>query len=193
MANPILPLWECIPDGEPRVFGDRVYLYGSHDRFGGAEFCDYKLKAWSASVDDLNNWKCHGHIFQTRPDTDHPSSVPYTDHELYAPDVVEKDGKYYLYTYIAGSKGCVSVSDRPEGPFEFLSTYEYDEADAGDDGVYNDPGVLVDDDGKVYIYYGFEHSNMNELNPDNMYEVVKGSLKKPTIDDGNEVPAHKRF
>lgn len=34
-VNPFLPSWECIPDGEPRRFGDRVYLYGSHDRFGG--------------------------------------------------------------------------------------------------------------------------------------------------------------
>ena len=90
MANPILPLWECIPDGEPRQFGDRVYLYGSHDRFGCDKFCDYKLKAWSAPLSDLDHWTCHGHIFQTRPDTDHESSVPHTDHELYAPDVVEK-------------------------------------------------------------------------------------------------------
>ena len=161
MANPILPLWECIPDGEPRAFGNRVYLYGSHDRFGCDKFCDYKLKAWSASVDDLNTWVCHGHIFQTRPDTDHESSVPHTDHELYAPDVVEKDGKYYLYTYIAGAKGCVSVSDKPEGPFQFLSTYEYAPEDAGDDGIYNDPGVLVDDDGRVFVYYGFESVYLN--------------------------------
>lgn len=55
--NPILPLWEYIPDGEPRVFGDRVYLYGSHDRPGAPDFCDHKLKVWSASVDDLNNWQ----------------------------------------------------------------------------------------------------------------------------------------
>ena len=34
-VNPFLPSWEYIPDGEPRRFGDRVYLYGSHDRFGG--------------------------------------------------------------------------------------------------------------------------------------------------------------
>ena len=26
--NPYLPLWEYVPDGEPHVFGDRVYLYG---------------------------------------------------------------------------------------------------------------------------------------------------------------------
>ena len=193
MANPILPLWEYIPDGEPRVFGERVYLYGSHDRFGCDQFCDYKLKAWSASIYDLNQWTCHGHIFQTRPDTDHPSSVPHTDHELYAPDVVEKDGKYYLYTYIAGSKGCVSVSDCPEGPFKFLSTYEYAPEDAGDEGIYNDPGVLVDSDGRVYVYYGFEHSNMNELDGGSMYKVLPGSLKKPAIDDREEVPAPKRF
>ena len=34
-ANPYMPFWEHVPDGEPRVFeykGDkRVYLYGSHD------------------------------------------------------------------------------------------------------------------------------------------------------------------
>ncbi len=29
--NPFFPLNEYIPDGEPHVFGDRVYLYGSHD------------------------------------------------------------------------------------------------------------------------------------------------------------------
>ena len=193
MANPILPLWECIPDGEPRAFGNRVYLYGSHDRFGCDKFCDYKLKAWSASVDDLNTWVCHGHIFQTRPDTDHESSVPHTDHELYAPDVVEKDGKYYLYTYIAGAKGCVSVSDRPEGPFQFLSTYEYAPEDAGDDGIYNDPGVLVDDDGRVFVYYGFEGSNMNELDGETMYKVIPGSLRKRVMDDREEVPSPKRF
>ena len=193
MPNPILPLWECIPDGEPRFFGDRVYLYGSHDRYGCDKFCDYKLKAWSASIHDLNHWTCHGHIFQTRPDTDHESSVPHTDHELYAPDVVTKDGKYYLYTYIAGAKGCVSVSDKPEGPFKFLSTYEYAPEDAGDDGIYNDPGVLVDDDGRVYVYYGFVGSNMNELDGETMYKVVPGSLKKHEIADGEEVPSPKRF
>ncbi|MBR4343559.1 MAG: family 43 glycosylhydrolase [Lachnospiraceae bacterium] len=193
MSNPILPLWECIHDGEPRRFGNRVYLYGSHDRYGCDKFCDYKLKCWSAPVDNLNDWTCHGHIFQTRPDTDHESSVPHTDHELYAPDVVEKDGKYYLYTYIAGAKGCVSVSDRPEGPFKFISTYDYAPEDAGDDGIYNDPGVLVDDDGRVYVYYGFEGSNMNELDGNSMYKVIPGSLKKQVIDDSLKVPAPRRF
>lgn len=34
-VNPYLPLYEYIPDGEPHAFGDRLYLYGSHDRFDG--------------------------------------------------------------------------------------------------------------------------------------------------------------
>ncbi len=193
MANPFLPLWEYIPDGEPRQFGDRVYIYGSHDRPGNVEFCDHKLKVWSASINDLNHWECHGHSIHTKADSDHEASVPFTDKEIYAPDVVEKDGKYYLYTYILASKGCVSVSDKPEGPFTYLSTYEYAPEDAGDDGIFNDIGVLVDDDGRVYAYYGFEHSNMNELDPETMYKVIPGSLKKPVIKDSQDICIEERF
>lgn len=181
MANPFLPLWEYIPDGEPRVFGDRVYLYGSHDRYNSDAFCDYKLKVWSAPISNLNNWECHGDSFHTADDRDHTSDTNWTNRELYAPDVIEKDGKYYLYAYILNSKGCVGVSDKPEGPFQLLSAYKYDEKDAGDNGIFNDAGVLVDDDGRVYIYYGFEHSWMNEINPENMYEIIPGSLIENVI------------
>ncbi len=186
MPNPFLPLWEYIPDGEPKVFGNRVYLYGSHDRAGSDAFCDFKLKVWSAPVNDLNKWQCHGDSFHTLDDEDHKSDTSeWTERELYAPDCVEKDGKYYLYTYIVGSKGCVSVSDRPEGPFRLLSRYKYDDSDAGDDGIFNDAGVLVDDDGRAYIYYGYERSHMNELNADNMYEIKKGSYIEDVIPAGN--------
>ena len=54
MPNPYLPLWEYIPDGEPRVFGDRIYVYGSHDTAGSDTFCDYVLKCWSAPVDGID-------------------------------------------------------------------------------------------------------------------------------------------
>ena len=77
MPNPILPLWEYIPDGEPRVFGDRVYLYGSHDRAAGEAFCDFKLKVWSAGVNDLNHWRCHGDSFRTLPSASgRPADTP---------------------------------------------------------------------------------------------------------------------
>ena len=199
MPNPILPLWEHIPDGEPRVFGDRVYLYGSHDRPQSGDFCDIRLKVWSAPLSSLDHWTCHGDCFHAQADEDHPADVTWTDmmpadkHMMYAPDCVEKDGRYYLFTYVFFDKGCVSVADRPEGPFKVIGTYQYDLEDAGDGGVYNDPGVLVDDDGRVYIYYGFERSHMNELDPAAMHQVLPGSLRHRVIDDREEVPEERRF
>lgn len=194
MPNPILPLWEYIPDAEPRVFGDRVYLYGSHDRAGCDMFCDYKLKVWSAPLDDLNNWVCHGDSFRTKDGGERPADTPWTRSECYAPDVIEKDGKYYLYAYIVGSKGAVGVSDKPEGPFELLGQYLYGEGEkVGDDGIFNDAGVLVDDDGKVYVYYGFTESNMNEIDPADMHTIVPNSYMRPVIPDDESVPEEQRF
>ena len=185
MPNPYLPTWEYVPDGEPRVFGDRVYVYGSHDRVACDLFCDFKLKVWSAPVDDLSNWTCHGDIFRTRDGHDSATEVDWSDRELFAPDVVEKDGRYYLYAYIVDSKGCVAVADRPEGPFRLLSKYEYrevpDDPDKLDRGTCIDPGVLVDDDGRVYIYCGFTRSYMAEINADNMYEILDDTYQENII------------
>lgn len=181
MANPYLPNWEYIPDGEPRVFGDRIYVYGSHDRKDSIDFCDYKLKVWSAPVSDPTKWVCHGDIFRSRDGHDSPSDVDWTDELLFAPDVVERGGKYYLYAYIVNAKGCVAVADRPEGPFRLLSRYKYDIPNHYDNGTFIDPGVLVDDDGsRVYIYCGYQGSYMCELK-DNMYEAVPGSYKLDII------------
>ncbi|MCR5203077.1 MAG: family 43 glycosylhydrolase [Lachnospiraceae bacterium] len=185
MANPYLPNWEYIPDGEPRVFGDRVYIYGSHDKPDSETYCDHKLKVWSASVDDLENWVCHGVSFQTIDSEGRKSDVDWTDNLLFAPDVVEKDGKYYLYAYIVDDKGCVAVSDNPEGPFTLVSQYKFNVDNSEgqydnpcDGGTFIDPGVIVDDDGRVFIYCGFTRSYLCELNPDNMYEVIDGSYQE---------------
>jgi putative transposon-encoded protein len=44
--NPYLPSWEYIPDGEPHVFDGRVYVFGSHDRFGGHTYCPNDYVCW---------------------------------------------------------------------------------------------------------------------------------------------------
>lgn len=216
MANPYLPGWEYIPDGEPRVFGDRVYIYGSHDKPNEEYFCDTKMKCWSAPVDDPEHWVCHGDIFHTAPDSDHEGCTPWTQNHVFAPDVVEKDGKYYLFVYIEGAYGCVAVSDRPEGPFELLGQYdttaqlkymeehreEFDiphparpnvekDEEVGTEWeiamkdmterIFIDPGVLVDDDGRVYVYCGYLHSFMCELDANDMRTVIPGSYKKDII------------
>ena len=55
--NPYLPYWENVPDGEPHVFGDRVYVYGSHDKQNGATYCELDYVCWSAPIDNLGDWK----------------------------------------------------------------------------------------------------------------------------------------
>ncbi len=177
-VNPFLPPWEYIPDGEPRVFGDRLYLYGSHDKAGSKTFCDTILKVWSAPLSDLNNWRDEGVSFSTRTYGQRPDDVPWSDNDLYAPDVVEKDGKYYLYAYVVGAPEAVAVSDHPGGPFKLISKVKAPAGapnDFGGWGQYIDPGVLVDDDGKVYLYWGYKSSHMAELNPGNMVEVLPDS------------------
>ena len=56
--NPYLPLWEYIPDGELRVFDDRLYIYGSHDFAGGEKgFCPGDYVVWNAPLSDLGDWQ----------------------------------------------------------------------------------------------------------------------------------------
>ena len=62
--NPYLPSYEYVPDGEPYVFDDRLYIFGSHDRFGGTELCMNDYVGWSAPVDDLGSWRYEGVIYQ---------------------------------------------------------------------------------------------------------------------------------
>ena len=62
--NPYLPSWEYIPDAEPRVFGQRLYIYGSHDLFGAKEYCEGDYVCWSTPVEDLSDWRYEGVIFK---------------------------------------------------------------------------------------------------------------------------------
>lgn len=157
-ANPYMPLWEHVPDGEPRVFeynGEtRVYLYGSHD-LEKTCYCGKNQVVWSAPIDDLTNWTCHG--------------VCYTATDggiLYAPDVVKKDNTYYMYAAEScGGRIMVAKSDKPYGPF----------TDPVRTQLGFDPGILVDDDGRVYAYWGFCGCYCAELN-DDMATIKEGTL-----------------
>ncbi len=155
-VNPYLPNWEYIPDGEPYVFGDRVYVYGSHDLLRGETFCLGDYVCWSAPVNDLGNWKYEGVIF---PKTDDPFN-PDGHMCLYAPDItVGPDGKYYLY-YVLDKVSVVSVAvaDSPVGPFSFLGYVHYEDGtrlgDKEGDEPQFDPGVLTEGD-TTYLFTGF--------------------------------------
>ena len=154
--NPYLPSWEYIPDGEPYVFGDRVYIYGSHDLWNGHVFCLGDYVCWSAPVDDLGNWRYEGVIY---PKTADPLNSD--GHMcLYAPDVtVGADGRYYLY-YVLDKVSVMSVAvcDTPAGKFEFYGYVHYPDGtrlgERGGDEPQFDPAVLTEGD-VTYMYSGF--------------------------------------
>lgn len=155
--NPFLPSFEYIPDGEPHVFGDRVYLFGSHDRFDGDGFCLNNYVGWSAPVTDLSEWKYHGEIFDTVKD-------PLNRDKKwcgYAPDVCRgADGRYYMYYALNNDKVIsVAVCDTPVGEYEFFGHVRTEDGRAygtkEGDVICFDPAVFVDDDKKVHLYIGF--------------------------------------
>lgn len=201
-VNPIFPSWEYIPDGEPHVFGDRVYVYGSHDQFGGYAYCLNDYVCWSAPTNDLRDWRYDGVIYKREQDPENLDGKS----ALYAPDVTQgPDGKFYLY-YALNMKPFISVavSDQPTGPFEFLNhvqdkngaligTRAHDEAQF-------DPAVLTEAD-VTYLYSGFCWAHDKErsgcqamtLAPD-MYTIVdeprivipSGSYSEGTGFEGHE-------
>lgn len=155
--NPYLPLFEYVPDGEPRVFDNRLYIYGSHDFAGGTEYCMGDYVTWSAPVDDLTSWKYEGVIYRRTQDPTNKDNKL----DLWAPDVVQgPDGKYYIYyCFNFVPEIGVAVSDTPVGPFEFYGHVKYPkhimDGKELNEHLPFDPAVLVDDDGRVFLYYGF--------------------------------------
>ncbi len=183
-ANPFLPSYEYIPDGEPHVYGDRIYLYGSHDKAGSKSFCDHILKVWSAPLSDPTAWEDHGIVLSTRDVDGHKDDISWSDDEFYAPDIVKAKGRYYLFAQIVGAPCAVAVSDSPAGPFKVLGKIKAPEGSPMDFAgwsQYFDPGLLLDDDGKVYLYWGFGRSFVAQLNPDNLTEILPGTYREDII------------
>lgn len=156
--NPFLPSYEYIPDGEPYVFGERVYIYGSHDKFNGDQYCENNYVCWSAPINDLGNWKYEGVIYKKTQD---PMCDDVEKRLLFAPDIQQGvDGRYYLY-YAFDFLGVISVAvcDTPAGKYEFYGHVHYTDGtllgSREGDAFQFDPGILVDDDGRIYLYSGF--------------------------------------
>jgi arabinoxylan arabinofuranohydrolase len=203
-GNPYLPLWEHLPDGEPRVFEDpdkpgkfRAYIIGSHDVRANS-YCGPDIRAWSAPVEDLSTWRDEGPIFTYQ--------VGNQWDVMYAPDLVEvkgKDGKkvYYLYPHSRGPgrEAMVAKGDRPDGPFTPINMTE--------DGTRTVPGSTMGFDPAVYIdyitdqndpdfeigfraygFWGFQRSMAGQLDQKTMYSIRPG---QQVID--RFIPASSRY
>ena len=137
-------------DPSAHVYNDKIYVYPSHDVPHDGEDNDngdeYKMEDYHVlSMDDIGA-ECVDHGVALSEE-----DVPWVSHQMWAPDVAYKNGKYYLY-FPARDKDDNfrlggAVSDKPEGPF-------VPEKDYIEGSFSIDPAVLVDDDGKCYVYYG---------------------------------------
>ena len=190
--NPYLPLWEHVPDGEPRVFEDpdnpgkfRAYIIGSHD-VAFTQYCGPDIRMWSAPVEDLSQWRDEGPIFTYYVNGQWDT--------MFAPDLVEvKDrmtGKktYWLYPHSRGWQRVAMVcrGDRPNGPFTPVNLTA--------DGTKCVPGSIIDFDPSVfvenitdkkdkdydkgfraYVFYGFQHSTAVELDQNTMFSKREGT------------------
>lgn len=161
--NPILPLWEYIPDAEPHAFEGRLYLFGSHDVEGGSRYCAAgNYVAWSAPTDDLSDWRYDGVIYEASRD---PKYVPGENNDLYAPDVVRgNDGRYYLYYNLVNNSVSsghdrigVAVCDTPAGRYAYYGDVRLPDGSPYRPYLDADPAV-INDGGVIRLYHGWSLS-----------------------------------
>lgn len=141
-------------DPSARVFGDRVYVFPSHDIIatpgkGRVDwFCMEDYHVFSSA--NLTDWTDHGMIVTQ-------NKVPWVrpdSYSMWAPDCIERNGKYYFYfptspkdtAFGRGFTVGVAIADKPEGPYVPQPT-----PIKGLRGI--DPNVFIDKDGQAYIYW----------------------------------------
>jgi len=170
-------------DPTARVFGDKVYLYPSHDilakegrgRIGWFCMEDYHV----FSSENLVDWTDHGVIVsQNKVGWVKPDS-----YSMWAPDCVYKNGRYYFYfpapakdtVYGRGFSIGVAVSDNPDGPFIPEAT-----PIIGVHGI--DPCAFIDKDGQTYLYWAARNIYVAKLK-ENMTELASEPMIIPNLPD----------
>jgi hypothetical protein len=183
-ADPIVQT-NFTADPAPLVHDGVVYLYTSHDEDNAPPGMGrFRMLDWMCySSTDMVNWTDHGVVASLKT---FPWAVQSND--AWAPQVVERGGKFYLYAPIsvAGSPKnviAVAVADNPLGPFkDALGRPLIDKGDG-----YIDPTVFIDDDGQAYLYFGNPNLWYVKLNADMVSysgEIVKEPTKAENYQEG---------
>jgi hypothetical protein len=167
MAQDPLIQTKYTADPAPMVYNDTIYLYTTHDEDDAGNF---KMLDWLLYTStDMVNWTDHGAVASLK-------SFDWVerDNGAWALQVLERNGKFYMYCPIHGNGIGVLVSDSPYGPFK---------DPIGKPLVWQrehwediDPTVFVDDDGQAYMYWGNPNVYYVKLNDDMISysgEVVK--------------------
>lgn len=180
--NPIVQT-NYTADPSPMVYNGTMYLYTSHDEDEDNGF--YNMLDWKCySSTDMVNWTDHGTVMSY---VDFSWTYP-EEPRAWAPQCVERDGKFYLYCPLRKKDGGivigVGVSDSPTGPFvEAIDKPLVDEGDWND----IDPTVYVDDDGQAYLYFGNPNLRYVKLNDDMISYDGELELSDELLDAGYTV------
>ncbi|MBN2650017.1 MAG: family 43 glycosylhydrolase [Prolixibacteraceae bacterium] len=144
--NPIVQTY-FTADPAPMVYDGTVYVYTSHDEDSTVNnfFTMYDWRCDSSK--DMVNWTDHGAVASLKNFTWHDKS-----NGAWAPQCIERNGKFYLYVPIHGEGVAVLVSDSPTGPFTDPIGKRL--IDSGHIWQDIDPTVAIDDDGQAYLYWG---------------------------------------
>lgn len=144
-------------DPAPMVYNDTVFLYTTHDEDDAEGF---KMQDWLLYTStDMVNWTDHGIVASLK-------SFDWVkrDNGAWAEQVVERNGKFYMYCPIHGNGIGVLVSDSPYGPFKDpLGKPLVWQKEHWDD---IDPTVFIDEDGQAYMYWGNPSCYYVKLNED---------------------------
>lgn len=156
--NPIIQTY-FTADPAPMVYDNTVYLYTSHDEDSTVNnfFTMYDWRCYSST--DMVNWTDHGAVASLK-------SFEWMNKEngAWAPQCIERNGKFYLYVPIHGEGIAVLVSNSPTGPFSDPIGKRLIESDHVWQDI--DPSVLIDDDGQAYLYWGNPQLWYVKLNED---------------------------
>jgi arabinoxylan arabinofuranohydrolase len=175
--NPIVQTFYTA-DPAPVVYGDRLYVYASHDEDVTVNDF-YTMNDWRLySTVDMVNWTDHG-----TPAAGSDFSW-FTDN-AWAPHGISRNGNYYLFVPLnnnTGAKIGVGVADNPAGPF--MDPLGMALAASGSANI--DPTVFIDDDGQAYMYWGNGTLRYAKLNAD--MTSYSGSITNVPLDEFVEGP-----
>ena len=165
-------------DPAPYVHGDTVYLYTTHDEDNAEGFA---MKDWLLYTStDMVNWQDHGAVASLKDFKWYKGN-----NGAWAEQVIERNGKWYMYCPIHGNGIGVLVADSPYGPFKDpLGKPLVWRQEHWDD---IDPTVWIDDDGQAYMYWGNPRTYCVKLNED-MISTSGDILTMDRIDDYQEGP-----
>lgn len=173
-ADEVIVGYRHLADPGTLVHNGRIYLYASNDDDNSMEKSSgYKMKSIvCVSSSDMKNWTDHGVVFEA------PRDVQWAG-RTWAPSVIARDGKVFLYFGNGGNGIGVVSSDNPIGPFKDpIGKKLVDNQTPGVLPANNmwlfDPMTFIDDDGQAYMYFGG--------NGDNNVRVIKLNKDMISVD-----------